>query len=268
MPDLEAIEVAKAALSDVSHDDDSSEDIEDVETAEQLEDEDAESEADSEAEKESKSQRRRRLRREKEQEANRKIVQLETENERLRQRAQSLKAPDPRRYTSDAEYAADLAAYKVRKQDIEAESQRINADYTDAETTERGAFSESVDTFMAEGTEKYQDFQAVAKSDNLKVTTIMAEAIMESDLGVDVLYYLGKHPKEAAKIADLSPVAQARAIFGLEGKVKAQSAPPRSEAPPPVKPVRGGSAAPAKPVSQMSMSEYAAYRQKQIAGER
>ena len=203
-------------------------------------------------------------------EANRKITQLQAENDRLKQRASAIKAPDPSRYTSEAEYAADLAAYRVRKQDVEAESSRINADYSDAESTEAGAFNEAVSDFMAEGAEKYQDFVAVTarepKDGGPMVSPIMAEAIMESDLGIDLLYYLGKNPKEAAKIAELSPVAQARAIFKLESKVGAQVAPPKSQAPAPVKPVRGGSAAPTKSPSQMSMAEYAAYRQKQIRG--
>ena len=63
MPDLEAIEVAKAALSDVSHEDEPSEDLDEVETAEQLDPDADDADGESEAEKESKSQRRRRMRR-------------------------------------------------------------------------------------------------------------------------------------------------------------------------------------------------------------
>lgn len=269
MPDLEALEVAQAALSDVNLGDEPSKDS-DVKTAEQL-DPDAEAEGDSEAEKESKSQRRRRMRREKEQEASQRMGQLEAENERLRQKARTLKAPNPSLYTSDAEYTADLAAYRVRSQDVQAESTRIQTDYSEASNTETGAFTSAVEDFMTEGSEKYADFREITsrepKDGGPVISTIMAEAVMESDSGIDLLYYLGSHPKEAAKIAELSPVAQARAIFQLEDKVKAQSAPPRSQAPAPIKPIRGGSAAATKPISQMNMAEYAAHRNKQIRGE-
>ena len=62
-------------------------------------------------------------------------------------------------------------------------------------------------------------------------------------------------------------VAQARAIWELEAKVSKPKEPPVSKAPPPVKPVRGGAASNTKPVSEMSMSEYASFRQRQMRGE-
>lgn len=274
MPDLEAIEVAKAALSDVNPlGDEPSEDLDEVETAEQPEDEDAESEADGEAEKESKSQRRRRLRREKEAEITRERDALYAENERLRQRALSGgRQPNPRNYNSDAEYAADLAVWKARTGDMQAETERLETQYQGTDDKDAEAFQEAAADLKSEGAEKYKDFDAVVnrepKQGGPAITPVMVEAMIESDFGADIAYYLGKNPKESLKIFNMSPVAQARAIFNLEKKVQAQSAPPRSEAPPPVKPVRGGSAAPTKPVSQMSMSEYAAYRQKQMQGER
>lgn len=274
MPDLEALEVAKAALSDVSPlGDEPSEDIEDVETAEQPEDEDDESKADGEAEKESKSQRRRRLRREKEAEITRQRDTLYAENQRLIERSKARgRQPDPRTYNSEAEYAADLAVWKARNGDVQAESARIESYFQGAEDDDAAAFKEAADDLKSEGSEKYKDFNEVVNRDPSKggpaITPVMVEAMIESDVGADIAYYLGKHPKESLKIFHMSPVAQARAIFELEKKVVAKTPPPKSEAPPPVKPVRGGSAAPRKDPSQMSMSEYAAYRQKQIQGER
>lgn len=277
MPDLEALEVAKAALSDVSHDDDPSKDLDEegkVKTAEQLEAEadDEDGEGESEAEKESKSQRRRRLRREREQEIARKVETLQSENARLKERAKtSGKQPDPRYYNSDAEYAADLAVWKSRAGDVQAETSRLEKEYEGTQTEEATAFSDAITDLKSEGAEKYKDFLEVVDRPVEKggpaVTPVMVEAMIESDFGPDIAYWLGKNPKESLKIFGMSPVAQARAIFELENKVKAQAAPPKSNAPAPVKPVKGGSAAAQKPVSQMSMSEYAAYRNKQIRGE-
>lgn len=272
MPDLEALEVAKAALSDVNHDDESSEDLDEVETAEQSEAEAEEGEGEDEAEKESKSQRRRRLRREKEQEIARKVETLQSENARLRERAKSGgRQPDPKYYNSDAEYAADLAVWKSRTGDVQAETTRLEKEYEGTQTEDHAAFTDAVSDLKSEGAEKYKDFLEVVDRPVEKggpaVTPVMVEAMIESDLGPDIAYWLGKNPKESLRIFGMSPVAQARAIFELEAKVKAQSAPPKSNAPAPVKPVKGGSAAAQKPVSQMSMSEYAAYRNKQIRGQ-
>lgn len=272
---MEAIEVAQAALADESESETSEalagENLEQpsVETEEAADADGAGKAEGDDSETESKSQRRRRMRREKEQQANQTIKQLEQENERLRKRASSIKAPDPDDYTSDFEYAADLAAYKVRQQDVQAEDERIRTSYSEAESDDGKGFTEAVTDFNAEGAEKYKDYVEVVTRGPDKggpnITAIMAEALMETDAGVDIAYYLGKNVKESAKIASMSPVAQAKAIFQLESKVAKSNMPAQSQAPAPVKPVRGGSAAPIKPVSEMSMSEYAAYRQKQMA---
>jgi hypothetical protein len=276
LPDQEAIEVALEDLSDVSDSEPSTETEEGLEQPEQLEADAAEQQAEANdegsQEQETKSQRRRRLRREREQKTNDRVKALEAENARLKTKADRLKAPNPQQYTSEAEYQADLAAYKVRKQDIEDESERINQDYSEAEQEDGSAYSEAITDFQAEGSAKYKDFRDVisrpTESGGPAFTTIMTEALFESDIGIDVAYELAKNPQETYKIAKLSPVAQAKAIFEAEAKVKAKQVPPKSKAPAPVKPVRGGSsAAQSKPVSEMSMAEYAAYRQKQMEGQ-
>ena len=99
---------------------------------------------------------------------------------------------------------------------------------------------------LEEARDKYEDFDDVAFADDVHITDTMASAIMESDLGPDVQYFLGNHPKEASRIARLSPVGQVREIGKLEAKLSAP--PPRktTSAPPPVKPVTGKGAAPTK----------------------
>lgn len=277
MPDQEAIEVALADLSDVSEGEPSIETEEGLEQPEQSEEgaaneQQAQAEDEGSQEQESKSQRRRRLRRERETKTNERIKALEAENTRLKTRADKLRQPDPRNYTSDAEYQSDLAAYKVRRQDIQDESDRISQDYSDAEKEDGTAYKEAMSDFQAEGAAKYKDFNEIVARPTSQggpaFTTIMTEALFESDMGIDVAYELAKNPQETLRISNLSPVAQAKAIFEAEAKVKANQAPPKSKAPAPVKPVRGGSsAAQSKPVSEMSMAEYAAHRQKQMEGQ-
>ena len=274
MPDQEAIEVALEDLSDVSASEPSTETEDGLEQPEQQEADAAiesakvESE-DSEKETETKTQRRRRLRREREEKSQAEIARLKTENERLKTRERGLVRPDPKQYTSEAEYHSDLAAYKVRKQDLQTEYERIDADYGSAEDQGAASFTDAVSDFSNEGTEKYPDFAEKVIQSDLPFTAIMVETLMDSDMGADTAYFMAQNPNQVKKIAEMPPIAQARAIFELESKVKAKQAPAQSKAPAPVKPVRGGSSASqSKPITEMSMSEYAAHRQKQMEAQR
>ena len=86
--------------------------------------------------------------------------------------------------------------------------------------------------------DKYDDFEAVAYNPRLPITNYMAEAIQSSDVGPDVAYYLGSNPKEAARISQLTPLAQAREIGKIETKLA--TTPPvkkTSSAPDPITPV-------------------------------
>lgn len=86
--------------------------------------------------------------------------------------------------------------------------------------------------------DKYDDFEMVAYNPDLPVTEVMARAIQASEIGPDVLYHLGTNPKDAARIARLDPILQAREIGKIE--VQLGAAPPikkASNAPAPIAPV-------------------------------
>ena len=85
---------------------------------------------------------------------------------------------------------------------------------------------------------KYDDFDQVAYNPQLRVTEIMAETIRASDIGPEIAYHLGSNPKEAERIARLSPYLQAKEIGRIEAKLA--DAPPvkkTSSAPAPIRPV-------------------------------
>lgn len=86
--------------------------------------------------------------------------------------------------------------------------------------------------------DKYDDFESVAYNPNLRVTDYMAQTIQASEIGPDVLYWLGSNPKEAARISQLPPLQQAREIGKVEAKLVDN--PPvkkTTAAPPPINPV-------------------------------
>lgn len=120
---------------------------------------------------------------------------------------------------------------------------------------------------------KYDDFEQVAYNPNLPVTDVMAQAIQASDIGPDVIYWLGSNPKEATRISQMPPFLQAKEIGKLEASLS--SNPPvkkTSTAPAPIAPVTARtSGSPAfdttdpRSIKTMSTSDWiAAERQRQI----
>ena len=92
--------------------------------------------------------------------------------------------------------------------------------------------------------EKYDDFEQVAYNPKLPITEPMAVTIRESDVGPEILYHLGNNPAEAKRIAQLSPLSQAKEIGKLEDKLATNPpAKKTSSAPPPIAPATGRSPA-------------------------
>lgn len=165
-------------------------------------------------------------------------------------------------YDSDESYAEALALVKAeqliaqRKQ--QEEQQKILAAYEESEEKAR---------------DKYDDFDQVTRNPKLPITNVMFQAIQSSDIGPDVAYYLGTNPKEAERIANLSPFLQAKEIGKIE--VKLANNPPvkqTSSAPAPINPVTARGTTPpvydtTDPRSTKTMSDsqwIEAERQRQI----
>jgi hypothetical protein len=86
--------------------------------------------------------------------------------------------------------------------------------------------------------DKYDDFEDVVYNPKLRITDVMAESIQSSENGPDLAYWLGSNPKEAERIARLSPILQAKEIGKIE--VRLSDNPPvkkSTSAPTPISPV-------------------------------
>ena len=96
---------------------------------------------------------------------------------------------------------------------------------------------------------------------------------MDSDVGPDILYHLGKHPAEADAIIRMtSQVERTKALARIEARLDVSPvAVPQpktfTQAPAPVKSLQG-TAPVKKSLSEMSMDEYAAERKRQTAAKR
>ena len=179
-----------------------------------------------------------------------------------REQAQKPKAPPPAplpeplrpdNFADAQAYAEALAERKAAEMLAQREA--------DAERT---ATLEAYQDREEDARTKYDDFEQVAYNPKLPITETMAQTIQASEIGPDVIYHLGSNPKEAERIARLSPLLQAREIGKIEANIA--SNPPAkktSSAPAPIAPVSArASGAPAydttdpRSVKSMSTSDW------------
>ena len=138
----------------------------------------------------------------------------------------------PEQFTTTEEYVEALTTSKAQKiveqQQYAKQQQELLGSYHEKEEDARG---------------KYEDFEQVAYNPKLPITDVMAQTIQAAENGPDIAYYLGTNPKEADRIARLTPILQAKEIGKLEAKVASEPVTKRtSSAPAPISPVtaRGG----------------------------
>lgn len=144
--------------------------------------------------------------------------------------------PDVSKFDSYDAYLDALADWKV-DQRLAKERENTEKQTTQRQQLERleslkSKFDERAEKFR----EKHDDFDIVAFDESLPVSTAMTEAILDSDLGPEIMYHLGNNPKESARIFKLSPYAAAREIGKLELQLKTTPKRP-SNAPDPINPV-------------------------------
>jgi len=158
---------------------------------------------------------------------------------------------------------------RLREQRAAEESKR--EELTQAEKTK--AWMKKADEFA----ESHEDFREVALNNSLPVSKEMYEIMLDSERGHELLYYLGKHPEEAAKIYQMKPHAAGVALGKIEAGLEAYSSddvqftdagepheqPERkvTKAPPPIKTLNP-SAPVKRNLADMSMEDYVSERQR------
>lgn len=120
-------------------------------------------------------------------------------------------------HTARAEARKELEAFKKESKKEREESTKAKA---------HGEFKARVDSVVSAGQKAYPDFDAVinaAVSDELIPTKgPLYEAIMDSDVGEKLVYFLAKNEAEAERIQKLSVYAQLRELGKLEDKLSAK----------------------------------------------
>ena len=126
------------------------------------------------------------------------------------------------------------------------------------------------------GEDRYDDFEQVVLNSSVQVGQLALEAILESDVGADVAYYLAQHAEEANALRTLRPLAFAKAWAKLEAKFANGNDPPQEDQTPPVdtppaqrepepiNPIRGADAETVNPpLENLSYRDYRARRLKE-----
>src|SRR3974390_2202030 len=67
--------------------------------------------------------------------------------------------------------------------------------------------------------EKHVDFDETIRHLSSPISEAMAEAILDSELGAEIVYWLGKHPLDCKLIGDLQPLSAVREIGRIEGTI-------------------------------------------------
>ncbi len=196
-------------------------------------------------------------------------------NEASRKQAEPPKKPDsdtaefakPKPVPSDFvdydQYVEALTDWKLEKAQTAEKVAKVKTERQEKATQFRAK--------LDKGFEKHPDFQEVVFNPNVPITEAVVQALSGCDNAADIVYYLGQNPKEANRIASLSPIDAGREIGKLEIKLSGpELAPQRTQtrAPEPTKPV-GGTESPGKNWDKMTekdTAEFIAHRNKQEFG--
>lgn len=175
---------------------------------------------------------------------------------------------EPLKTLADFEY--DEAKYqqhifdKARSGAVEEAQRVIKEDQSQQTSTRRVASFEAKELEFAKSVDDYQD---VARDNDLPVTQVMADVVTEMDNGPEVLYYLGKNPDLAYEIAQMPGLTAARELGRIEAKIQLQEKKGEkvSKAPVPTPKIEAGTPAIGKKVDDMTQREFNAHRRKVIA---
>lgn len=124
------------------------------------------------------------------------------------------------------------AALKHDRQVNQTKPEPVNTD-------DFSEINENLDLLMEIGSEKYDDFIEVVQGE-APITEVMRDAIFDTENQADIAYYLGKNPKEAARISRMSPQRQYIEIGKLDGRDFTPVKPKKPSAPAPITPIEGG----------------------------
>lgn len=153
--------------------------------------------------------------------------------------------PKPEEFNDMFEYAKALAEYTADKKLMERDRQE--ADRKAAE--QRAQFEKSWADRVNAARSELPDFDDMVQSSDVSISDPVRDAIMESDVGPQILYHLAENPDFAKKLGEGSVISALRQIGRLEAQFEktapkasapeVKSTAVKSKAPAPITPIRG-----------------------------
>jgi predicted methyltransferase len=141
---------------------------------------------------------------------------------------QNLAAEVAQRQAATENQKAQTELLRVQTENLRAERAKLETDNAAGQRAirEQQIASEAqarlVATFqllITVARHKHPDFDAVVNRQDVTLTPAMVQALIESGSGAELMYYLGKHPEEAVRIAGLSPVSSILEIGKIAGRL-------------------------------------------------
>lgn len=140
------------------------------------------------------------------------------------------------------QYLEALTDWKLEQREAKAQAQAAKQRQAETQKSiEQTAYAQ-----VEKGRAEFKDFDTVTNDVSL-YTQAMATAVLASDIGYKISYYLGKNPQEAQKIAALPPARQVLELGKIEERLSRSPEKKQTGAPPPITPVGTRSAANAEP---------------------
>jgi hypothetical protein len=153
--------------------------------------------------------------------------------------------PQPSQFNDAFEYAKALAEYTADKRIAEMKQDEAKA----KQEQERQKVIETWASKVQAAKATLPDFDDIVASSDVVVNDDIRDAILESDVGPQILYHLAENDDVAKRIAGLSAKQALREIGKLEARFEVKETAPeakpivRSKAPAPIQPLRGSSPA-------------------------
>lgn len=171
--------------------------------------------------------------------------------------------PTIENYDNFDQYVAAKAAYIAKRQIESTMTEREQREASVRAQAERQKTVESWNKRVDKFTAKMPDFEEVITSSEVAMTDPMQQAIMESDVGPELAYYLANHPDEATDIARMSPIGAIRTLGRIEERLSKPNV-KTTNAPAPLSKISSASKV-SKDPSAMSQAEFEKWRKTVIA---
>jgi len=183
--------------------------------------------------------------------------------------------PKPEDFTTYDDYIEALTDWKtdqrIEKRENDRRTEAKASEFKKSQQTKVQRYEEGIEAVKE--MEGYEDFDEVIEEYDGPLTIGMQQALLDSEIGPQVAYYLAKNPDEAERISKLNLIEMNKAIGKIEARLekssqkgegdegKATKVAKTTKAPPPINPVKGSAKSKKDPDDQ-SYEEYLQDRQK------